>query len=1055
MKTHIKKISPIFLATFMLLCSMVLCTIFVDFGSTFTPMASAADGNSLKYTKKGNGTCYVSGFSTDATDKAGELIIPEEINGLTVTGISSYAFDGCKELTSVVIPGTVTVIEARAFQNCSKIETIDVPNGLTSLGANAFYNTAFYKNEVNWDGSILYLENYLLSAKKSVSGEVTIKDGTTLMAGAPFSDKANITKVTIPGSLSVINNGAFKNCKALTEVVFLEGVQKIGENAFWNCPNLVKMTLPASLKEIGQDAFGNCYDIEEPHYNGTIDQWASINFNGYYNNPVYWAETLYIDGEKITEVVISTSVINEGAFKNCKTLEKVILTDSVVEIQESAFADNSSLKEIHFGKNVNKVGYLAFQNCQKIEKVTTTMDVNEWSQIDFYDSRSNPISGNLYINGVLLEDAVFSGITEIKPYTFYNCASIKNISSTSTVQVIGEGAFFGTSVENLEIAEGTILIEANAFAYSEALKTAILPSSLVQVDADAFLNSTNINYVNYTGTLSQWVNIAFLSETANPVYYAKDLHINGELLEYAVIDNTEYIYYYSFINCESLKTVCIADGVTIVANSAFFGCSNLESVDLPSTLTTFGNDVFARCNNLKKANYRGTIDEWAMIDFFSEAANPIYYSHCLYLNDVLLENAVIKEAEQIKNYTFVNCDSIKTLIVGGNTKQINIAFNNCQGLTSIDIQESVRNIEIHAFMYCTVLVNLHISEEGESLPLGSSAFYGCSALEKVILPKRVVSLGNSTFKKCTSLKIVYMNKEIRSVGYDAFYDCPALEIVYYESGEEQYAEIIIGSGNESLLSAETHYNVHDIESHYTTITVNATCTEDGSITKSCPCGYSSFTIIHASSHKPIVINKYDATCTHNGYTGDTICEACKEVFEQGVVIEYLGHIGGTATCSQQALCERCSEYYGEIIPHSFTNDTDSICDECGYERELNLPQEPEQNNGQNTEQDNTPNNVQDNIESNAQDNSQNNAQNNVQGNIQSPTQNSADNSKPNNTQKPVEDNKQNVGQDNVIQNDTQNTKISKTTLIITSVAVASGIALSGVYIFKKKRIVTK
>ena len=138
MKTHIKKISPIFLATFMLLCSMVLCTIFVDFGSTFTPMASAADGNSLKYTKKGNGTCYVSGFSTDATDKAGELIIPEEINGLTVTGISSYAFDGCKELTSVVIPEGITEIGEYAFEGCIALVEVDIPESVTRIRKGAF-----------------------------------------------------------------------------------------------------------------------------------------------------------------------------------------------------------------------------------------------------------------------------------------------------------------------------------------------------------------------------------------------------------------------------------------------------------------------------------------------------------------------------------------------------------------------------------------------------------------------------------------------------------------------------------------------------------------------------------------------------------------------------------------------------------------------------------------------------------------------------------------------------------------------------------------------------
>ena len=1053
MKTRIKKILPIVLAISMMLCSMVLCTTVVDFGGFFTPVASAADAGDLVVTNFGDGTCWINCFSkTGEVDDVGELIIPEKIGNMTVTGINKNAFKGRTELTKVVIPDTVTTIEFSAFQGCTGLESvvmgnnvtyigssafngctklsdITIPDTVTTLGSGAFYNTAYYNDEANWENGMLYLENYLLSANKTVSGEVVIKEGTTLMAGGLFKDNKNITKVTIPGSLSVVSGSAFYNCSALTEVVLLEGVKEIGKNAFWNCPKLVKMTIPASIQKFNSGALGNTR-VKEPYYNGTVDQWISIEFDSYGDNPAYTAKTLYINGEQLTEAVISVPIVKEYAFKNCQTLEKVTFTDSVVEIQDSAFSDNYYLKEIELGKNIKEIGFCAFQNCSRIEKVTTTMDVNEWSQIDFYDWRSNPVAfaGNLYINGELLENAVFSGITAIKPHTFYGCDSIKSISIPNTVQVIGKSAFGGTSIEELVLPEGVIMIEDNAFENNQALKSVTLPSTLKTVGMYAFERSTNINYVNYNGTIEQWVSIGFWLETSNPVYYSKNLHINGELVENIVIENVEGVCAYAFINCESLKTVYIADGVTAISRSAFEGCSNLESVDLPNTLTTFGDKAFSRCSNLKKVNYRGTIDEWATIDFFSEASNPVYYSRCLYLNDVLLENAVIKEAGQIKNYTFVRCNSIKTLVVGGNTKTIRHAFEKCEGLTSVEIQESVTSIGVKAFIYCTALVDLHISEEGENLPLSSEAFYGCSALEQVVLPKRITRLGNSTFKKCTSLKIVYMSKDIKSVGYDAFYDCPSLEIVYYESDEEQYAAIQINNGNEALLTAETHYNVHDIESHYTTITVEATCTEDGSITKSCPCGYSSFTIIHASNHKPILVNHKDATCTEDGYTGDTVCEACAEVFEQGSVIACTGHSGGTATCSELALCEKCNQYYGETLPHSYTNDIDGICDECGFEREVDIPQTPEQDDVQDTEQDIDQNDAQNNVQNDVQNNVQDNAQKPVQDNVQKPVKDDEQNSvqnpvqKPtqNNVQKPVQNNEQSTVADNS-QNDVENT----------------------------------
>ena len=975
MKTYIKKILPIILAISIIICPVLLCTIVTDFGGAFTTVVSAADAGDLVCKDFGNGTCYINGFrKTGDVDKSGELIIPETLNGLTVIGISNNAFKDCTELTKVVIPDTVTTVEFSAFQGCTSLETIVMSDNVTSLGSNVFTNTAYYNNEENWENSILYLNNYLISVKKDISGEVIIKDGSTLMVDSAFSGRTNITKVTIPGSLSIVSKEAFYNCSGITEVVLLEGVKELGTRSFWNCPKLVKMTIPASIKAFGQSVFGNTR-IKEPYYNGTVDQWVNIDFDSSSDNPIYTAKTLYINGEELTKAVISAPVVKEYAFNNCQTLEKVTFTDSVAEIQESAFSGCNSLKEIEFGKGIKKIDSNAFEYCSKIEKVNTKMTVNEWSQIDFYNGNSNPvtISKSLYINGELLEAAVFSGITSIEPYTFCGCASLKTIHIPDTVEVIGKGAFSGTSIkelttpenvttieasafagtsiEKLIILEGVTTIEDNAFSNCESLKTVVLPSTLTKIDSDAFSNSSNINYVNFNGTIDQWASIDFFKETSNPVYYSKNLYINGELAEDIVIENVEN---YAFINCESLKNVYISDGVKTIGRSAFEHCSNLEIIDLPNTITHSYTDAFLGCSNLKKTNYRGTVDEWAHIIFNIETSNPVNYSHNLYLNDVLLENAVIKEATRVGDYAFINCDSIKTLVVGGNVEKINgSAFRGCDGLISVDIQGST--LSTYSFAECTSLVDVQISEEGKAFNLSSYAFYKCSALEEIVLPTRITGIGNSTFQKCTSLKTVYLSTEIRRVGFDAFYDCPSLEILYYESDKSNFQEIKVQTGNEALFTAETHYNVADIESHYTTVTVHATCTEDGYITRSCPCGYSSFTIIHAANHKQVLANQKDATCTTDGYTGDMICEACKEVFEKGNKIDAYGHTGGTATCSKQAQCERCHQYYNDMIPHSYTSSTDAICNQCGYERALDVTQNPAPDNVQKPVQDDAQN----------------------------------------------------------------------------------------------------
>ena len=61
-----------------------------------------------------------------------------------------------------------------------------------------------------------------------------------------------------------------------------------------------------------------------------------------------------------------------------------------------------------------------------------------------------------------------------------------------------------------------------------------------------------------------------------------------------------------------------------------------------------------------------------------------------------------------------------------------------------------------------------------------------------------------------------------------------------------------------------------------------------------------------------VRNAKEATCTEDGYTGDTYCKDCEEKIADGTVINALGHTGGEATCKHKAVCTRCNQEYGEL-----------------------------------------------------------------------------------------------------------------------------------------------
>lgn len=63
----------------------------------------------------------------------------------------------------------------------------------------------------------------------------------------------------------------------------------------------------------------------------------------------------------------------------------------------------------------------------------------------------------------------------------------------------------------------------------------------------------------------------------------------------------------------------------------------------------------------------------------------------------------------------------------------------------------------------------------------------------------------------------------------------------------------------------------------------------------------------------------EATCTENGYTGDTYCKDCNAKIRDGKVIPATGHTGGKATCKDKAVCDKCGKAYGQLDKDNHTD----------------------------------------------------------------------------------------------------------------------------------------
>ena len=85
-----------------------------------------------------------------------------------------------------------------------------------------------------------------------------------------------------------------------------------------------------------------------------------------------------------------------------------------------------------------------------------------------------------------------------------------------------------------------------------------------------------------------------------------------------------------------------------------------------------------------------------------------------------------------------------------------------------------------------------------------------------------------------------------------------------------------------------------------------------------------------------IINKKDATCSVEGYTGDTYCKDCGETLATGTTIEKKPHtVGMSATCVAKAVCSVCGESFGEVdannhVHTTVKNQKKATCTQTGY-----------------------------------------------------------------------------------------------------------------------------
>ena len=190
---------------------------------------------------------------------SGELVIPDTIEGKSVTSIELGAFLLCSRLTSITLPDSVTSIEGLTFRSCTSLTSITIGDSVTSIGGNAFSDCTKLTS-ITLPDSVTIIESSAFRGCSSLTG-ITIPDGVTRISLSAFADCTSLTSITLPDSVTSIAQRAFSGCRSLTAITIPDSVISIGGNAFYDCTSLTSITIPDSVIVIQGGAFENCTNL--------------------------------------------------------------------------------------------------------------------------------------------------------------------------------------------------------------------------------------------------------------------------------------------------------------------------------------------------------------------------------------------------------------------------------------------------------------------------------------------------------------------------------------------------------------------------------------------------------------------------------------------------------------------------------------------------------------------------------------------------------------------------------------------------------------------------
>lgn len=298
----------------------------------------------------------------------------QDTTSIPVGSIGDTAFSENQTITSVTIPEGVEIIGFRAFYGCGNITSVSIPSTIQewtvkepSVNAGYSVNSAF--------------ENCTSLTS------LTLADKLEIIGGSSFSGCTALETLRLPSHLNKFLDNAFKNCTKLKNLTMPEGMEEFGYHVFMGCTSLTEIQIPSTIKRYRTVRLSTGI-MQSQHDCAAFQDCSSLKKVTFTEGLTTLHTSNLFQGEctSLKSVTIPSSVTDMyRAFRQCKYLENIILSEGLKKIGAYAFEQCTSLKKMDIPSSVTEIEERAFYECDQI----TSLILPE--NITLFSGNSEPI----------------------------------------------------------------------------------------------------------------------------------------------------------------------------------------------------------------------------------------------------------------------------------------------------------------------------------------------------------------------------------------------------------------------------------------------------------------------------------------------------------------------------------------------------------------------------------------------------------------------------------------------------------------------------------------